>query len=92
MSDNIKVREKDKQIFDMLQAEFTIKTGKKITQQELFSKIIEFTKSKKNSFFGRLLELPLSNKDIEKLRGLQSDWSVVTKEGDIDRVLYGAKA
>ncbi len=30
MTENIKVHEKDKRIFDMLQAELTLKTGKKI--------------------------------------------------------------
>lgn len=31
MSENIKIHEKDKQVFDMLQAELTLKIGKKIT-------------------------------------------------------------
>lgn len=92
MSENIKVREKDKRVFDMLQAEFTLKSGKKITQQELFSKIIDFTKSKKENFFGRLLKLPLSEKEAEKFRSLQSDWGIVTREKDIDKILYGAEA
>ncbi len=65
MSENIKVHEKDKHIFDMLQAELTLRTGKKMAQQELFSSIIEFTRSKKESFFGRLLKLPLSEKEID---------------------------
>ena len=30
MSQNIKVNDKDKHLFDMLQAEFTLKAGKKI--------------------------------------------------------------
>ncbi len=92
MSENIKVSKKDKHVFDMLQAEFTLKMGKKITQQELFSKIVEFTTSRKDNFFGKLLNLPLPEKEIEKFRRLKSDWEIVTGEKDIDRILYGASA
>lgn len=93
MSENIKIHEKDKRIFDMLQAELTLKTGKKITQQELFSKIIEFARSRKDSFFGRAFDhLPLSEKEIKKFKQLQSDWGVETEESEIDRTLYGVKA
>jgi predicted nucleic-acid-binding Zn-ribbon protein len=88
MSENIKIPKKDKQIFDMLQAELTSKTGKKITYQEFFSKIIEFTRYNKNNFFGRIHNLPLSEKEIEKLKGLRSDWGIVTDETKIDKIIY----
>ena len=91
MSESIKVRKKDKQKFDTLQAEFTLKTGKKITQQELFSEIIEFATSRKDSFFGRLFNLPLSDQEISAFKQLQSDWGIVTEESEIDMVLYGRK-
>jgi hypothetical protein len=89
MTGNIKVHEKDKRIFDMLQAELTLKTGKKMTQQELFSGIIEFARTKKETFFGRLFKLPLSEKEIKKIKSLQSDWGVITTEKDIDVTVYG---
>ena len=41
MSTSIKVRGEDKKDFDRLQSEFTLRFGKKITQQKLFSRIIE---------------------------------------------------
>jgi hypothetical protein len=44
----------------------TLKTGKKITQQELFSHLIEFVMSRKDNFFGRLSKLPLSEKKKRK--------------------------
>jgi len=91
MSENIKIQEKDKHIFDMLQAELTLKTGKKITQQELFSWLIEFARAKKDNFFGRLSKLPLSEKEKKKIRSLSSDWGVETSEEEIDMVVYGAK-
>ena len=91
MSENIKIHEKDKHIFDMLQAELTLKTGKKMTQQELFSQLIEFVRSRKDNFFGRLSKLPLSEKEKKKIRNLQSDWGVETSEEEIDFVVYGVK-
>jgi hypothetical protein len=91
MSENIKIQEKDKHIFDMLQAELTLKTGKKITQQELFSWLIEFARAKKDNFFGKLSKLPLSEKEKKKIRSLSSDWGVETNEEEIDMVVYGAK-
>ncbi len=91
MTENIKVQEKDKRIFDTLQAELTLKTGKKITQQELFSSIVDFARSKKENFFGRLFKLPLSEKEIKRLKSLQSNWGVITTEKEIDMVVYGAE-
>ena len=89
MSQNIKVNEKDKHLFDMFQAEFTLKAGKKITQQELFSRIMEFTRSKKDNFFGKIQTLPISENDVKKIRALQGDWGVKTEESDIDSTIYG---
>jgi len=74
----------------MLQAELTLKIGKKMTQHDLFSRIIEFTRTRKENFFGDISSLPLSENEINRIRGLQCDWEVVTKETDIDTTLYGA--
>lgn len=89
MSENIKINEEDKYVFDMFQAELTLKAGKKITQQELFSKLIEFARSRKENFFGRIFKLPLSEKEMKKIKSLQTDWNVMTKETQIDKTLYG---
>lgn len=70
-------------------AELTLKAGKKITQQELFSKLIEFAKSRKENFFGRIFKLPLSEKEIKKVKSLQTGWNMVTIEIQIDKTLYG---
>jgi hypothetical protein len=90
MSENIKIHEKDKDIFDMLQAELTLKTGKKITQQELFSWLIEFARAKKDIFFSKLSKLPLSEKEKKKIRSIPEDMGVETSEDEIDFIVYGA--
>jgi|GEM_PF-1332056 len=85
MSTSIKVREKDKKEFSRLQSELTLRFGEKITQQELFSRIIELVEDSKESFLNVCI-LPLSEEEIEEIRGLQSDWSVVTSEKEIDKI------
>jgi|LGVF01.1.fsa_nt_gb cAMP phosphodiesterase len=89
MSASIKVREEDKKEFESLQSELTLRFGKKITQQELFSRIIELVEdsnSKKSLLTGCIS--PLSEEKIEKIRELQSDWEIVTREENIDELLY----
>lgn len=90
MSENIKVRKEDKKLLDLLQAEFTLKTGEKVSQQNLFSKIVEYLQHTKEDFLGKSTNLPLSEKQIKKLKQVQKDWKVKTREEDIDRLLYGA--
>jgi hypothetical protein len=87
MSTSIKVRGEDKKDFDRLQSELTLRFGKKITQQELFSRIIELVGDAKEIFITGVY-LPLSEGEIEDFRKLQSDWGIVTSEEEIDEILY----
>jgi len=87
MSTSIKVREEDKKEFERLQSELSLRFGKKITQQELLSRIIELVKDSKEDFI-HVSILPLSEEEIEKIRKLQSDWGVETIEEEIDDILY----
>nr|QNO52914.1 hypothetical protein PANBHIFL_00029 [Methanosarcinales archaeon ANME-1 ERB6] len=87
MSTSIKVRGEDKKDFDRLQSELTLRFGKKITQQELFSRIIELVGDAKEIFI-KGVYLPLSEGEIEDFRKLQSDWGIVTSEEEIDEILY----
>ncbi|MCK4734440.1 MAG: hypothetical protein KAT65_18435 [Methanophagales archaeon] len=86
MSTSIKVREEDKKEFDRLQSEITLRFGRKITQQELFSRIIELVEDSKEVFID-VCTLPLSEEEIEEIRKLQSDWGIVTREENIDELL-----
>ena len=87
MSTSIKVREEDKKEFGRLQSELTLRFGREITQQELFSRIIELVEDLKESLL-KVCILPLSEGEIEKIRVLQSDWGIVTREENIDEILY----
>ena len=79
MSTSIKVRGEDKKEFDRLQSELTLRFGRKITQQELFTRIIELVEDSKEVFINVCI-LPLSEEEIEKIRKLQSDWGIITSE------------
>jgi len=88
MSTSIQVRGDDKKEFDRLQSELTLRLRKKITQQELFSRIIELVGESKESLLNVCI-LPLTEEEIERIRKLQTDWGVVTSEEEIDEMLYG---
>ncbi len=83
----IKVREPDKRRFDKLQHEYIAVSGEKITQQELFSKILDYIEQTKDEFF-KVKISKLSDDEIRKFRMLQEDWGVETKEEEIDSVVY----
>ncbi|MCK4735162.1 MAG: hypothetical protein KAT65_22105 [Methanophagales archaeon] len=87
MSTSIKVMGEDKKEFNRLQSELTLRFGRKITQQELFTRIIELVEDSKEVFIKGCI-LPLSEEEIEKIRKLQSDWGVITSEEEIDEILY----
>jgi len=83
----IKVRGLDKRRFDRLQHEYIAVSGEKITQQELFSKILDYIEESKDKFFNVKIS-KLSDDEIKKFRSLQEDWGVETKEEEIDSIVY----
>ena len=83
----IKVRDLDKKRFDRLQHEYIAVSGEKITQQELFSKILDYIEESKDEFF-KVKISKLSDDEIKKFRRLQEDWGIETKEEEIDSIVY----
>ncbi len=83
----IKVREPDKRRFDKLQHEYIVVSGEKITQQELFSKILDYIEESKDKFL-KVKISKLSDDEIKKFRRLQEDWGIETKEEEIDSIVY----
>jgi hypothetical protein len=66
--------------FEELQAEIRLRTGRKVTQQELLTRRID-------SF--RESTVPLSEDEKEKMRRGRFASGVETEEEDIDDILYG---
>ena len=86
----IKIRDLDKRRFDRLQHEYIAVSGVKITQQELFSKILDYIEKSKDAFF-KVKISKLSEKEIKKFRKLQENWDVETKEEEIDSIVYDTR-
>ena len=87
MMTTIKVREPDKRRFDRLQHEYIAVSGEKITQQELFSRILDYIEKSKEEFF-KVKISRLSEEEVKKFRKLQEDWGVETREEEIDSIVY----
>ena len=81
----------DKKKLEKLQALVTVKTSKKITQQEILSKLISKATEEVDSFVDRTFEttVPMSDDQYRRILALTSDWEIRTKWEDIDKTLYG---
>ncbi|MEM2144237.1 MAG: hypothetical protein QW279_02670 [Candidatus Jordarchaeaceae archaeon] len=91
MSTSVKISEESKRILEAIQARIVLKTGRKLSQQELLDMMVK-------SFDGRdeelikllgIVRFPLLPEEIEKLMEIPEDWGVETSEEEIDRLLYG---
>ena len=91
MSSTIKVDSKVKSEIDKLQAKFTLKTGEKITQQELLRRIIEFVSIYEDEFQkDYLLDWePPSEQEWSDIKSHVYDFGFTTSESTIDKELYG---
>lgn len=89
---SVKLSERGKQMLDALQAEVTLKSRNKISQQELLEIILAGAEERKDEIISKVTnrpKFPLSEKDFKKILSLVGDWGVVTCEEDIDKYLYG---
>lgn len=89
---SVKLSERGKQMLDALQAEVTLKSQSKISQQELLEIVLAGAEERKDEIISKVTnrpQIPLSENDIKKIFSLIGDWGVVTCEEDIDKYLYG---
>ena len=92
MVTSVKLSEQSKQVLDALQAEVTLKSGKRVSQQELLELLLADAREKKEELISKISKrhkVPLSEKDMKKILSLPKDCGVVTREEDIDKYLYG---
>jgi hypothetical protein len=90
-STSVKLSEGDKKKLERLQALVTIKTSKKVTQQEILSKLISNATAEGDKFVVKTFEstVPMSDDAFQKILSLTSDWKVKTRWEDIDKTVYG---
>ena len=91
MTASIKISDKSKKILDRIQAKITLSTEKKATLQEIIDLIMDYVDRNEDIIIKEPKEKkhPLNEEDIKRLRNFPWDFGVVTKEEDIDNILYG---
>ena len=84
---NVKLN--NKSLLEKLQAEITLKLGKKMSQQELLDKSIEFTYNRLDEFFIENIDKPtLTNEFIERLKKSASDAPLDHLDKSDDELIY----
>ena len=93
MSASVKLEDKDKAKLEKLQALLTLKGGRKVTQQELLSKLIDSALERGEELvklvFGR--EQPMSDEQFKRVLDLVEDWGVEDASERIDEYVYGSR-
>lgn len=86
------VKMKNKSLLEKLQAEITLKIGKKMSQQDILDKSIEFTYNRINDFIKENIEnLPLTDDLIQRLKDTAIDAPLAYIDKTDDDLLYGLK-
>ncbi len=84
---NVKLN--NKSLLEKLQAEITLKLGKKMSQQELLDKSIEFTYNRLDEFFLENIDKPtLTNEFIEGMKESASDAPLYHLDKSDDELIY----
>jgi len=94
MATAVRVDEDAKSRLGELQAEIRLRTGKRVTQQELLTRIIDETSESYDEIVDafRQSTVPLSDEEQAAMQRGQFSSGVETDESDIDDVLYGEPA
>ncbi len=87
----IEVDEDVKTRLEELQAEIRLRAGKKVTQQELLTRLIDDAYESREAVIDSFRDstVPLSEDEKDQMREGRFSSGVETDEEDIDEVLYG---
>lgn len=87
----VKVEEGAKSRLEELQAEIRLRTGTKVTQQELLTHLIDDAYESRDAVIDSFREatVPLTDTEKDAMRRDRFRSGVETDESDIDDVLYG---
>lgn len=91
MSTAVKMDEEAKSKLEELQAEIKLKTGKKVTQQEILTQLIESAVDSRTEFVNSFRDgsTSLSESEVQQFNEGRIASGVATDEDDIDDILYG---
>ena len=91
MATAVKMDAETKSKLEALQAEIKLRTGKKVTQQEILSRLVNSAIESRSEFIDSFRDASpsLNEEELEQFnRGMISS-GVETDEDDIDEILYG---
>jgi hypothetical protein len=91
MTTAVKVDEDAKARLEELQAEIRLRTGEKVTQQQLLTRLIDDAYASREDVIDsfRNTTVPLSETEKDAMRKGRISSGVETDEEDIDEILYG---
>ena len=91
MTTAVKVDDDAKSRLEELQAEIRLQTGRKVTQQELLTRLIDDAYESREEVIDSFREssVPLSDAEKDTMREARFSSGVETDEDDIDDILYG---
>lgn len=91
MATAVKVDEDAKSRLEELQAEIRLRTGEKVTQQELLTRLIDDAYESREEVIDSFRDstVPLSEAEKEAMRRGRVSPGVETDEEDVDEILYG---
>lgn len=91
MATAVKMEEDVKSRLEELQAEIRLKTGQKVTQQEILARLVNEAYESRSELLDSFREttIPASDDEIEAFNRGTFDSGVETDEEDIDDILYG---
>jgi len=91
MATSVKMDDDTKSRLERLQAEIRLKTGHKVTQQEILARLVENAVESKTDLVDSFREerVPVSQAERETFHEGMVSSGTTTSEEDIDDVLYG---
>lgn len=90
MATSVKMDEETKSRLEELQAEVKLRTGEKVTQQEVLEKLVAQAWESRDEFVDsfRETDIPLSEAEREAFHRGTISSGVETDEDDIDEIIY----
>ncbi|MBN1215792.1 MAG: hypothetical protein JXA99_10185 [Candidatus Lokiarchaeota archaeon] len=84
------VKMNNKIILEKLQAEIILKLGKKMTQQEILDKIVDFAYKRLDNFIYEEVDHPiLTEKIIERIKNNAIEMPIAQSDKNDDELIYG---
>lgn len=91
MSTTVRIREADKEVLDELQARIRLETGERVPLEEVLHRVLDVAREHEDELTGRYPPPDLTEEQKEKIRDIPTDFGEVTREEDIDEILYGGE-